>query len=251
LGIGEIFRLECRHGGISTFNRELCTALAALGHKLVCAVIESSQDEKADAARAGITLVDAPKYPTVEGGNRLLTLSKDIFGGFLPDVVIGHDHITGAAGMHLAGSVFKVPYVHVVHTAPEAAERHKTRGAGGLLDGSKKAETQKQLCCAASLVVCVGPLLHRLMQTALQTYPISVVELRPGLNKGLLKKKVDVAKVLAPYCLFLGRLEDGRLKGADIACHIISTLNSKWEWPKFKRPTLIMRGFEELTIDRD
>lgn len=240
-----------QHGGVSTLSRELCIAMAALGHEVACAVVHSSESEKADAARAGVTLIDAPNYPTLEDATRLLTLNKRSLNGFQPDVVIGHDHITGAAGLHLAKGVFEIPYVHFVHTVPESAEQHKTRNQVSLLYGSRKAEEQKRLCALSDLVVCIGPLLHRIVQTSLQAYSVPVVELRPGLNADLLKRKSDTTKIRASYCLLLARLEDGILKGADIACHVIAALNRNWRWGRHNSPKLIMRGFSEGTIDQD
>jgi glycosyltransferase involved in cell wall biosynthesis len=242
---------KSKHGGITTLNREMCVSMSELGHEVVCVVIESTEAEKADAASRGVTLIDAPNYPTIRGEYRLHFLSRRTFRGFEPRIVIGHDHKTGAAGLYLAKEIFEVPYVHFVHTLPEGAEQHKTRNSRNILDGSRKADAQKQLCILSDLVVCVGPLLHRTMQTALQNYEIPVVEFRPGLDKHLLAKKNDTAKILAIYCLFMARLEDGILKGADIACHVIAALNKKWQWDRYKSPRLIMRGFEEETIDRD
>ena len=242
---------KSRHGGITTLNREMCVAMAGLGHQVVCVVVDSSDAEKADAGSKHVTLVDAPTIPNVLNEIRLLTVSKRSLNGFEPEVVIGHDHITGAAGLHIAKNIFEVPYVHFVHTLPEGAERHKTRGSGNILDGSKKAEAQKRSCTLADLVVCVGPMIYRIVQTTLQNYEVPVVEFRPGLDNRLLQKKIDPAKTLSPYCLLLARLEDGLLKGADIACCVIATLNKNWKGDRYKRPKLIMRGFEEATIDRD
>jgi glycosyltransferase involved in cell wall biosynthesis len=239
------------HGGLPTLNREMCVSMAELGHDVTCAVLESSDAEKREAANKRVRLIDAPQLPTIEGFNRLLTLSKNQLKDCLPDLIIGHDHISVAPAQHLARNIFEVPYVHFVHTLPEGAERHKTRSSGSILTGAKKAEIQKRLCVESDLVVCVGPLLHRTMQTALQNHAVRVVEFRPGLNKALLSRKVDLDKILAIYCLFSGRLEDPMLKGADIACHIIASLNEVWRWSRYKKPLLIMRGFEEETIERD
>jgi glycosyltransferase involved in cell wall biosynthesis len=187
----------------------------------------------------------------VEGENRLLILRKKTFNEFIPTVIIGHDHKTGAAGLALA-KTFEVPYVHFVHTVPEGAEQHKTRGEQRTpLDGSRKADVQKRLCKESDLVACVGPLVHRIMQTTLIGYSIPVVEFRPGMDEALLQKKIDPTKILATYCLFMGRLEDGILKGADIACHVIAELNRNWQWGRHRSPRLILRGFEEQSIDRD
>jgi Glycosyltransferase Family 4 len=219
---------KSKYGGVTTLNCEMCISMSELGHEVICAVVESTLAEKTDAASKRVKLIDAPAYSTVQGSARLFMLSGKLFDGFEPDVVIGHDHITGAAGLHLAKDIFEVPYVHFIHTLPEGAERHKTRNQGGILDGSRKADAQKQLCVLADLVVCIGPLLHRIVQTTLHSHAVSVVEFRPGLDKRLLATKIDVGKILATYCLFLARLEDGILKGADIACHVIAALNDKW-----------------------
>jgi glycosyltransferase involved in cell wall biosynthesis len=53
-------------------------------------------------------------------------------------------------------------------------------------------------------------------------------------------------------CLLLARLEDPVLKGAPLACQIITELNSKWSWrPSSKRPKLILRGFAADTFETE
>ena len=36
---------ESRHGGLSTFNRELCKALVSIGHTVMCLVPSASESE--------------------------------------------------------------------------------------------------------------------------------------------------------------------------------------------------------------
>jgi glycosyltransferase involved in cell wall biosynthesis len=242
-----------RHGGISTLNRDLCIALASIGHEVVCFVAELTSQEASDAATANVRLVGAPADPALDDSERLLLFVPDSVSPFVPELVIGHDHITGSAAYHIASRVYGgIPYVHFIHTLPEEAERHKTRNGSSILVGAQKADVQMKQCRTAHLVVGVGPRIHRELETRVgQNYSIRVVQMRPGLDKNLMSKKIDVRKVLSAYCLFLARLEDGNLKGADFACKIITTLNVDWKWSPAKRPMLIMRGFDPLNIDRD
>jgi glycosyltransferase involved in cell wall biosynthesis len=243
-----------RHGGISTLNRNLCIALASVGHDVVCFVADPTSEEIGDAARSNVRLVGSASDPVVRGaGEKLFLFGRATISPFVPELVIGHDHITGSAAYHIASRVFDdVPYVHFVHTLPEESERFKTRGDGSILVGDAKAEVQVKQCRDAKLVVCVGPRIHREIQTRVgQNYDIPVVRFCPGFDEALLGKTIDVRKVLSSYCLLLARLEDGRLKGADIACQMIHSLNKNWSWPIANRPSLILRGFSPENFDRD
>lgn len=75
--------------------------------------------------------------------------------------------------------------------------------------------------------------------------------MRPGLDKKLLAYQADLAKPRNNYCLFMGRLEDGDLKGAGLACQMIRILNSDWPWLPATRPRLIMRGFDPANFDQE
>jgi glycosyltransferase involved in cell wall biosynthesis len=243
-----------KHGGISTLNRNLCVALASVGHDVVCFVADPTSDEISDAARSNVRLVGSAFDPVIRGDNeRLLLFGRSTISPFVPELVIGHDHITGSAAYHIASRVLDgVPYVHFVHTLPEESERFKTRNEESVLIGDAKADVQLRQCRDAKLVVCVGPRIHREIQTRVgQNYDIPVVRFCPGLDEALLAKTIDVSKVLSSYCLLLARLEDGRLKGADIACQMIHSLNKDWSWPVAKRPTLILRGFNPENFRRD
>jgi hypothetical protein len=51
------------HGGISSFNRGLCTALAAIGVRVTCFVPSADDKEKTDARRCAVDLVDGDPEP--------------------------------------------------------------------------------------------------------------------------------------------------------------------------------------------
>jgi glycosyltransferase involved in cell wall biosynthesis len=231
------------HGGISTLNRELCTALASAGHFVVCLVVDPTQRERDEAEQLGVKLIGALPDPTIEAEDRLILISKREFDDFVPEIVIGHDHVTGSAGFHIARRVFVTPsYVHFVHTLPEEIEPYKSRRGSSYLRGARKAAAQIQHCQRADLVVCIGPRIHREIQTKLAGISsVSVVECRPGLDRKLLAHKIDLSKRRSLSCLFLGRLEDSDLKGAELACASIVALNGSWR--TIPRPKLIMRGF--------
>jgi glycosyltransferase involved in cell wall biosynthesis len=231
------------HGGISTFNRELCMALATAGHRVNCLVVEPTQRERDEAEQYGVKLLGAPFDPTIEAEERLTLVGEKDFDGFVPDIVVGHDHVTGSAGYHIARRVFVTPsYVHFIHTLPDEIEPHKSRRGSSYLRGAKKAAAQIQHCLRSDLVVCIGPRIYREIQTKLAGIsPVAVVECRPGLDRKLLGHTVDLSKTRSPNCLFLGRLQDSDLKGAELACASIVALNGSWK--KIPRPKLIMRGF--------
>lgn len=84
------------HGGISTLNRELCSSLAAAGHYVACLVIAPTPREIAEAAAVKVNLIGCPDDPTVHDLDRLLLFYPSMLPNFVPEVVIGHDHITGS-----------------------------------------------------------------------------------------------------------------------------------------------------------
>jgi hypothetical protein len=231
------------HGGLSTLNRDLCIALATLGHTVICAVREATEREIADAAAARVLIVVPPDVPAPEGTDPLLFFTRRTLSRLAPEVVLGHDHITGAAAFQISrGILDQVPYVHFVHTLPEEIEPFKSRSGNSYLRGAKKAEDQLKLCSLAQLVVAIGPRIYREVQTRFaSSSSVAVAQLRPGLNARLLAHKADPSKLLSRYCLFIARLEDSDVKGAELACRVIYQLSSCWHEPV--KPRLIMRGF--------
>ena len=236
------------HGGISTFNRELCTALAKLGHEVACLVISVTEQEISDAKVANVRLIAPPSDPGTSPEEPLILLLfyKEQLAPFVPEVVIGHDHITGLAGHHIARRVYDIPYVHFVHTLPEEIEKYKTRSPRSWLRGGVKSGIQTQQCKTAQLVVAVGPRIYSDFCSRLGWVGTPVVEIHPGLSHKLTKHTADLSKPRRADCLLVARLEDPVLKGAPLACQIITQLNSAQSWhPPSRRPKLILRGFTQ------
>jgi glycosyltransferase involved in cell wall biosynthesis len=241
------------HGGISTLNRELSLALAGLGHQVACLVLKADESEISEASSANVRLVTPPDAPGAlpDDTSNLLRFYPAQLAPFEPEAVIGHDHITGLAGHHIARHIYRVPYVHFVHTLPEEIEKYKSRGSSKLRGGFKSG-IQTDQCKLAQLVVAVGPRIHADFQSRLGWAGIRVIEIVPGLNRKLTKYTADLTKPRRSDCLLVARLEDPVLKGAPLACRIITELNTNWTWkPASKRPKLILRGFTEEKFESE
>jgi glycosyltransferase involved in cell wall biosynthesis len=229
------------HGGISTFNRQLCTALAGVGHDVVCFVVESTPREKDEAASIGVRLIDAPRDDSLSGPLRLLLYGGHYKTEVRPDLVIGHDHVTGTAGYHIATRIYdNLPYVHIVHTLPEEIEPYKS--VQPTLRGSDKFALQEVRCRESSIVVAVGPRIFREIEPRLASlHGVMVISILPGLSADLLKH-APTSMDRRRSCLLLGRMDDGPLKGAELAGKVILRLQESSDW-KHNRPRLDVRGF--------
>lgn len=232
------------HGGVSTLNRELCIALATLGHTVYCAVTSASADEQLNAADAGVQLVTCSPIVGLSGAEPLLALEPEDFGSAPTDVIIGHDQITGPHGLFLANK-FERPYVHVLHTIPEEIEPQKgrTRAArGGFFRGHNKREAQNELCKQASLVIGIGPRIFRQIPIG-RSAPSH--ELIPGLNTELLS--LSFTRAGEASCLLTGRMEDADLKGLRTAAQAIKNLrSSRTSALEVSAPSLVVRGLDTI-----
>jgi glycosyltransferase involved in cell wall biosynthesis len=226
-----------RHGGIPTFNRELCITLQRAGQQVACLVPESDEEERAHAKAHDLLLIDARRETGMDDRARLY-LRAELPDGSVPDIVIGHDHITGTAAkvqaeQHCNGA----RRVHIIHTAPGDIERFKPqRGTTAAAKGEHKELGQEALSESADLVVAVGPRLYDEIATRLHglSRPPQVLRLDPGI--GCPEQERTPAPI--PICLLLGRTEDPELKGLDIAARAIGMLQGR-------RPRLLVRGAEQ------
>ncbi len=84
------------HGGINSFNTEICAALAQIGCPVDCIVLEADTADVANAQRRGVRLLSLNQ----QGGDFNSALGTQVgrllkAEGLSPDVWIGHDLITG------------------------------------------------------------------------------------------------------------------------------------------------------------
>ena len=232
-----------RHGGLSSFNKALCRALARAGHMVHCLVASAGEAEIADAAAARVTLVLAP---AALGDNPETRLFRRPTLNRAPDVVIGHGRITGPAARVQAADYFPGSVrVHFLHTAPDHIEWFKAAPAEGEIaeKAEERTRIEVELSVTADLVVGVGPLLTDWITTRVRhgrRSEVSIHRLDPGLTSirpGLNTPPPERA------CLVLGRAEDEVLKGIDIAASAIAGLPAK------NRPRMVVRGAPQGQAD--
>lgn len=225
-----------KQGGLSTFNRELCTSLAKLGHDVVCVVPEVFEGEVVAASSKNVRLSAASP---VTGADSLSGLVRKLpLADFVPDLVIGHGRITGyAAKVQQEDSYPGAKRVHFVHMAPGEIEWYK-----GKQDAAQTAEQREaielDLCKDADLVAAVGPRLHLEFGNLLSALksPPKLHQFIPGLH-GIIYREPAPGLL----CLVLGRAEDLELKGLDIAARAMANLldsGSEFE----SQPELVVRG---------
>jgi len=227
-----------RHGGLSTFNRELCTALARVGHRVVCAVPEADVVEAQNALAAQVELISCTSTTPAVDLNTALFRRLKLPDAFNPTVLIGHARITGpAAKAQLEDHFPNAARVHFIHVAPGEIEWFKGR------DGAtERAEQREQeeiiLCNSASLVVAVGPRLHRVASTFVSNLAgtPSVYRLDPGMSAQSLNRNPIPPEI---ECLLIGRAEEIELKGLDIAACALADSHT---WSLQAQPSLIVRG---------
>lgn len=230
------------HGGISTLNRDLCIALAAQGHTVRCFVETATEDEAAHAATFGVRLIGCPEATGIRGPERFLLQNNDAFDP-APDVVIGHDHITGPYALRIAKALHR-KYVHILHTVPEEIEPLKGRTRerrDAFFRGADKREDQNEMCSAADLVVGVGP---RIFAKRPFGRGAPAHQLNPGLNTDLLDHKP--VRPINGACLITGRMEDGDLKGLRVAVTAVWSLRTPRSTAKEPpAPQLVVRGLDD------
>ncbi|MGI8335208.1 glycosyltransferase family 4 protein [Actinomadura scrupuli] len=212
-----------RHGGISTFNRGLCSGLADAGATVFCVVPQVSPAEWEHAATEGVHLL--PALPLVGGDARTALLQRPpLAAGVTPDLVIGHGRITGFAARFVAANHFpaaaRLQFLHVAPDETEWWRPGRTEGAGARAD--ERTSLELALGADAAWMAAVGPRLHQRLVRDLHAMDAPAVPLRfdPGF---------DLADVAchrpAPggpvQVLVLGRMADYQNKGLDLAARFL------------------------------
>ncbi|MFE0589799.1 glycosyltransferase family 4 protein [Micromonospora echinospora] len=210
-------------GGLSTFNRALCAALARAGADVVCVVLRPSPEETAHARAAGVTLVAAPPAAADSAERDALLRRPPLPDGWKPDLVVGHGRITGAHARILVEDHFpSAARAHVVHTWSDHIEwqRGDRPDAGAIAERRWKEDIE--LARTATRAFGVGPLLHGLLDRDLSAYPdVSAPgRIDPGFDLD------DDAPRTPPrwhqrQVMLSGRLDDWQVKGLDLAARAV------------------------------
>lgn len=226
-------------GGLSTYNRELCIALAKAGCTVTCIAPAVTESEREDAKALGVALVSPAPTPGLSDEARLMQLPT------LPNQaktwICGHDRITGPYSAAAALRGGWAGHILFIHTIPYEIEWFKSECGDITQKADERTELQKDLACQSALVVGVGPSLSNAIDHQLSGYPQRppVLRLDPGLAE--LAPATNGSPLLS--CLLLGRAEDETLKGLDIAARALGLL-------KKHEVTLTLRGTQPGQGDR-
>ena len=199
------------YGGINSFNRDFCCALAkCLTCAVACVVPAASGEEREDAAKHEVVLLPIGADPKEEFDDewapRVLAL-EDLAN---VEYWIGHDIVTGEFAAKVRQRASRGQLAAIMHQSYEAyAEvKHPIADTG-------KALRQKELFERADKAFAIGPLLHKRLQdwcakAQLIVPGLTIVEHRPAEN--------------ALKVVVFGRLtEDNALiKGIELAGHAVA-----------------------------
>jgi glycosyltransferase involved in cell wall biosynthesis/tetratricopeptide (TPR) repeat protein len=226
-------------GGLSTFNRKLCIALADAGQALVCVVPHRTAEEREQAGRQGVTLIEAPAAPGAPVDSGLSRRLKDLPESFQPAVIIGHGRITGPAAQTQAEDFFpEAKRLHFVHMAPGEIEWFKDKDDAAI-QAEAREKIELDLSKTAHLVVAVGPRLEREHGTILAG--LAAAPPLHGFIPGFTVPGQKREKPPGIQCLVLGRAEDLPLKGLDIAACAMAEVAKQADKLESK-PVLVVRG---------
>jgi glycosyltransferase involved in cell wall biosynthesis len=208
-------------GGLSTLNRQLCSALAARQAEVVCVVLAADEVDHRDAAANGVVLRVAVRPP---GGSDDAALSSPsaLPTGFRPDYIIGHSRVTGPAAFHIAAHFPDAKRLHFIHMAPDEIEWYKPgREDDAGVRSEERHKIELELARTAHATIAVGLRLFNRYLRDLSTYEhVLVRNLVPGFD--VAGYTCTAPPPGAPWkILVAGRLEDTDLKGLDIAARAV------------------------------
>lgn len=227
---------DSKHGGLSTFNRELCTALAQCeGVNVLCAVPALEDSEVERARKVGVRLV-APV--PVAGVTEEQALAGPLAGVDKPvHAVIGQGRISGPAALAQVKDHFpEAAYLHFLHMDPRAIEWQKDHeGRDPAAIASQRVDLELELGRQARLIFAVGPELRARYSIYFHPDQRQVLEFLPGLTSTTYRAEPP----LDPSCLVFARAEDAKLKGLHIAAKAMAELS---KFPRHDRTRLTILG---------
>jgi glycosyltransferase involved in cell wall biosynthesis len=228
---------DSAHGGLSTFNRELCCALARGGHRVYCGIPRVRPEVRARAALSNVQLVAPTAIPGSVGAN---ALNRPFEGLETPvDVVIGHGRITGSAALaQVRDRLTSAKYVHFLHMDPKSIEWDKAgdEDSDAAATAEERVDLEVQLGHGACVIVAVGPELAASFSTYFHPYQRSVHEFLPG----LFASEWNDEPPSGVSCLIFGRAEDEKLKGVGLAAQAMGLVCAD-EGP-LRMARLVVRG---------
>ena len=210
-----------KHGGLSTFNRELAIHLAKHPDVEVFFFLPKCDQAETEAAKEKhITLVQAEQIIGVDELQWLCHPPKWL----QIDFVIGHGVVLGCQAQIIRKNV-TCKWIQFVHTDPEELGMFKDY-PNAVLKGEEKHQTEVKLCEMADLVVTVGPKLAEEYRSHLQYCKKDVFEFTPGIFSEFsdVVQSNDEGRIFRVLLFGRGDGEDFHLKGFDIAARAVSKL---------------------------
>ncbi|MFD0687907.1 glycosyltransferase family 4 protein [Actinomadura fibrosa] len=245
-------------GGLSSLNRYLCIALAAAGAEVYCLVPGVSEEERGDAAGAGVRLLAARRLPGMTEREALMR-RPPLPPGAEPDMVVGHGRITGQVAKALVEDHFRgAARLHLVHMAPDDIEWYKLDGEDDAgMRADERSRLELDLARDAAAVVPVGPRLHEWLERDLPDDGDGrrprLLRLDPGFD--LTGSTARTPPGGRPLILIMGRMADATLKGLDLAARAIGHAHTlcpgaaDWEFLVRGAPVKSEHAVRERVLD--
>lgn len=237
-----------RHGGINSFNYDLCKALAKLlaepGHpnlKVVCIVNEGKYTEVEEAKSLGVELLVIPHQD--EPALDMKSVSSQLKGNEIkPVYVLGHDVHTGLRAIKLSRDI----------GVPVAVFHHMDYRAYKPFQGKNDKDSisrQENILKEADTVFAIGPKLEESARDKIRggEKEIRVIKVQPGLAE------IKPVKMPSRFStITFGRLdqENGLLKQTDLAVASFGEAVKNRANPLGRDPGLVVIGLSNEEIDR-
>ena len=230
-------------GDLSTINRELAIQLAKHSNVEVSVFLpECSEEDRNDAARHHVQLVEAKKMIVWNPGDWLINVPD----GHVMDCVVGHGVSLGKQ-VQFIRKHHHCKWIQVVHSAPEELGMYKSIPQGGKL---QKAELE--LCKMADQIIAIGPKLADAYKHYLRgsKKDQNVFDLTPSIFSEFLNVEQATKEGSTFSVLVIGSgdsCEDFILKGFDLAAQAVAELKDKSYKLKFVGAP---RGKEDEIADK-
>ncbi|KAI8494117.1 hypothetical protein Bbelb_284640 [Branchiostoma belcheri] len=234
-----------RKGGISTVNRQIGCFLASKGAKVLCTVLNATQQDKDDAAIDGIQLL----FPTPferdprEAELYWLTFDHQIRYPDLPlhvDFIVGHVPITSHAARRMKERFPGAKLIQVTHVMPEDTSQYK--GDERVLNIGQESNNILDDLRHADVMFSVGPLIYDYYRHQTNQLTLQHHELLPKPSDIFIDMKLKPpADTETKVVLSIGRVKGvERLKGVDLTAKtmgkVIDNLpNTKWRLRGIRR----------------
>lgn len=244
---------DSSHGGLSTFNRDLCRALSAAGAQVFCVVLNATTTEIETADEAGVTLLVAPEMPGASEDMRLTNRPTQL-GGTVPDLVLGHGRITGPAAQKLTDDFFPTARrLHFVHMAPDEIEWYKPDHSNDMgLRAEERTTIERALGRTAHRVVAVGPRLYeQFLDEFRNIQGLPPLRLDPGFDCAVPATALTPPQGSPFRIMLLGRIEDAELKGVDLAAAACGRVTTWLREDGLKGIRLLVRGAPPSAVDEE